>query len=72
MDILFHLLSIIELGVWVLALISVAHYGYKRSPEWGWVGIALYLLFTPDWLGSMDIFSQDGILGMIFPNLSGF
>ena len=69
MDILFHLFSIIELGVWVFALISVAHYGYKKSPDWGWIGIALYILFSSGWFESMNIFSSDGILGMIYPNL---
>ena len=66
---IFHLLSILELGVWVFALISVAHYSHKKIGEWTWGVLFLYILFTTNWFENMTIFSEDGILGMLFPNL---
>tara|TARA_B110000495_G_C22885912_1_gene516647 strand:- start:136 stop:354 length:219 start_codon:yes stop_codon:yes gene_type:complete len=65
----YHLSSIIELVVWVLALISVGYYGEKKTPDLGWMWIVLYILFSTGWFESMNIFSSDGILGMIFSNL---
>jgi hypothetical protein len=52
-----------------LALISVGYYGEKKTPDLGWMWILLYILFSTGWFESMNIFSSDGILGMIFSNL---
>jgi hypothetical protein len=41
----------------------------EKTPDLGWMWIVLYILFSTGWFESMNIFSSDGILGMIFSNL---
>ena len=67
MEIMYHLISILELGAFIIAFLGL----FPLAKEWGiniWLLILPYLIFATTWIYRLEIFSENGLLHFMTTN----